>query len=150
MAPSVLIHLPVVDLAASRSFYTALGWTPEPGFSDRHAVTVVAGEDLWVVLLDHLTFRGRADKDITDTRRCAAVITSLSVATPEEVDALVDRAVAAGALEGRPQDRDFLRSRSFQDPDGHLWEIVWMDPLASSGDWTAVQQKYPLEGSGHA
>ncbi len=150
MAPAVLIHLPVVDLAASRSFYTALGWTAHPGFSDRHAVTVVAGEDLWVVLLDHLTFRGRADKDVTDTRRCAAVIASVTVASPGEVDALVDRAVAAGAAEGRPQDRDFLRSRSFQDPDGHLWEIVWMDPLAGSGDWTAVQQKRPLEGSGHA
>ena len=58
------------------------------------------------------------------------------------IDALVDRAVAAGADEGKAQDLGFMRSRSFADPDGHAWEVLWMDPIAQTGDWEAVQAKY--------
>ncbi len=147
MATNVFINLPVTDVERSKEFYTSLGWTLNPSFSDENSGSLVITDTIYVMILSHENYSRFTDKRIADTSTTSAVINALSVDTPEEVDDLLGRALAAGADEGRPQDYGFMRSRTFSDPDGHLWEVFWMDPIASSGDWEAVQEKYPQAGS---
>lgn len=142
---SVFINLPVKDLPKSKEFYTSFGWTLNPAFSDDNAGSIVISDTIYVMLLTHDHYKQFTDKEIADTSTTSAVLNALSVDSPEEVDQLVDQALAAGATEGNPQDYGFMRSRTFSDPDGHSWEILWMDPIAQTGDWAAVQEKYPQE-----
>lgn len=142
---SVFINLPVKDLPKSKEFYTSFGWTLNPAFSDDNAGSIVISDTIYVMLLTHDHYKQFTDKAIADTSTTSAVLNALSVDSPEEIDTLVDQALAAGATEGTPQDYGFMRSRTFSDPDGHSWEILWMDPIAQTGDWAAVQEKYPQE-----
>ncbi|TDK25797.1 glyoxalase [Arthrobacter crusticola] len=143
MASKVFINLPVSDVERSKAFYTSLGWTLNPAFSDEKAGSLEVSDSIYVMILSHEHYRQFTDKQIADTSATSGVINALSVDDPEEVDAFLDRALAAGAVEGKPQDYGFMRTRTFSDPDGHAWEVFWMDPIASSGDWEAVQEKYP-------
>jgi len=143
MATNVFINLPVSDIDRSKAFYSALGWTLNPSFSDESGGAFVISDTIYVMILSHEKYRSFTDKEIADTSATSAVINALSVEAPEEIDALLGRALAAGAVEGKPQDHGFMRSRDFIDPDGHTWEVFWMDPIAASGDWEAVQEKYP-------
>jgi predicted lactoylglutathione lyase len=147
MITNVFINLPVTDVERSKAFYTSLGWTLNPSFSDDNTGSLMVSDTIFVMILNHGNYRRFTDKQIADTSATSAVINALSVENPEEIDSLVGRALDAGAVEGKPQDYGFMRSRTFSDPDGHQWEIVWMDPIASSGDWEAVQEKYPQAGS---
>ncbi|MFI7579357.1 VOC family protein [Kocuria kalidii] len=143
MAQQVFINLPVSDVQKSQSFYQALGWTPNPDFTDENAAAIVISDTIHVMLLSHDHFRRFTPKAIADTTTTAAAIHALSVEAPELIDDLVDKALEAGAEEGAHQDYGFMRSRTFNDPDGHPWEVMWMDPIAATGDWEAVQAKYP-------
>lgn len=143
MAAQIFINLPVSDLDQSKAFYTSCGWTLNPAFTDENAACVSISDSIYVMLLTHRHYANFIDKPIADTHRVSAVINAISADTPEELDALADKAVAAGAVEGAPQELGFMRSRAFADPDGHQWEVTWMDPVAASGDWEAVQEKYP-------
>ena len=142
MATSIFINLPVKDLAASKEFYTSLGWTLDANFSNDDAGAITISDTVSVMLLTHEHWARFSDKPVADTTSTSAVINCVGLDESEEVDTLVDRAVAAGAVEGRPQSLGFMRSRAFSDPDGHAWEAMWMDPLAQIGDWGAVQTKY--------
>ncbi|WP_309071176.1 VOC family protein [Arthrobacter sp.] len=145
MTTSVFINLPVKDLPKSKEFYTSLGWSLNPAFSDDNAGCIVISDTIYVMILTHEHYQQFTDKQIADTSNTSAVLNAISVDTPEEIDGLVDRAIGAGAVEGKPQDYGFMRSRTFADPDGHSWEVLWMDPIAQTGDWAAVQEKYPQE-----
>lgn len=143
MPTNVFINLPVSDLEKSKEFYTSLGWALNPAFSNDDAGAITISDTIHVMILTHEHYGRFTDKKIADTSTTSAVLNAISVDSPEEIDVVVDKAVAAGAAEGTPQDYGFMRSRMFADPDGHQWEVMWMDPIAETGDWEAVQEKYP-------
>ncbi|MCM3689380.1 VOC family protein [Kocuria rosea] len=143
MATQVFINLPVKDVQKSQAFYQALGWGSNPNFTDENAAAIVISDTIHVMLLSHDHYRRFTSKAIADTASTSAAIHALSVEAPEQIDDLLGKALAAGAEEGTPQDYGFMRSRTFNDPDGHPWEIMWMDPIAATGNWDAVQAKYP-------
>ncbi|WP_104117212.1 VOC family protein [Arthrobacter sp. B1805] len=142
MATRVFINLPVADLAKSKEFYTSFGWTLNQNFSNDDAGAITISDTIHLMILTHEHYSRFTDKPIADTHSTSAVINAIGLEESAHVDALVEQAVAAGAVEAAPQELGFMRSRSFADPDGHTWEIMWMDPIAEAGDWAAVQAKY--------
>ncbi|GAB3561931.1 VOC family protein [Spelaeicoccus albus] len=133
------------DLDKSKAFYTSFGWTGNPLFTDENAAAITVSDTIHIMLLTHEHYAQFTDKPIADAHATSAGMNAISTENPDEIDAIVDKAVAAGAVEGTPQELGFMRSRAFSDPDGHHWEVMWMDPIAAGGDWEAVQKKYPQE-----
>ena len=135
MPKMVFINLPITDLARSIAFYEALGGTRNPKFSDESSACMVFSETIHVMLLTHDKYRIFTSRPIADARATSASLIALSFDGRDEVNATIDRAVAAGG-EADPnpkQDHGFMFGRSVQDPDGHVWEIFWMDPAAAGG-----------------
>jgi uncharacterized protein len=131
MSRMMFVNLPVKDLSKSVDFFTQLGFEFNPRFTDENATCMVVSEQAFVMLLVEDFFKTFTDKEIADPVTTTEAIFALSAETRQEVEEIVDKAVAAG---GRPagavQDEDFMYGRSFQDLDGHLWELIWMDPSA--------------------
>lgn len=131
MATKIFVNLPVKDLKVSMTFFQRLGYSFNPQFSDETAACMVISEDIYAMLLTHPKFAPFTPKPIADATQTTEVITCLSCDSKEAVNAVVDKALAAGATETRePEDHGFMFGRSFTDPDGHIWEMVWMDPAA--------------------
>ena len=129
MPKMIFINLPVTDLAASTAFYVGLGATRNPQFSDENTSCIVFSDTIYAMLLTHKKFSEFTSKTIADTSKTAQILICLSRDSKEDVHRLVDAAVKAGATEPRPmQDYGFMISRSFDDLDGHTWEVVYMDP----------------------
>ena len=129
MAERIFVNLPVKDLPRSMRFFEALGYGFDPRFTDSNAACLVIGPNIYAMLLTEAFFANFTSKRIADTRETIEVLTALGMNSREEVDRLLDRALAAGGVEPRPaQDHGFMFQRSFEDPDGHVWEIFWMDP----------------------
>jgi uncharacterized protein len=127
MSTQVFINLPVLDLPVAKAFYTALGYSINPQFSNDDAACVVISDSIHVMLLVHPFFRTFTSKDICDTSRQTEVILCLSADSREAVDALTERALQAGGTQPSPtQDLGFMYGRSFTDPDGHHWEVMVM------------------------
>lgn len=133
MGKLIFINLPVSDLARSRAFYEAVGATNNPAFSDDTAACMVLSETIHVMLLTHAKWRQFTDKPIVDAHHQAQVLLCLSQENREAVSAAVDKAIRAGGkADPTPtQDFAFMYGRSFEDPDGHIWEVMWMDPAAA-------------------
>jgi len=128
MNRKIFVNLPVKDLDKSKAFFAKLGFTFNPQFTDDTAACMVISEDIFSMLLTHDKFRQFTDREIAGPKMIE-VMTALSADSRDEVNKLTDAAVAAGATEKRPaQDYGFMFMRSFEDLDGHVWEIVWMDP----------------------
>ncbi|MCG7392990.1 VOC family protein [Microvirga sp. ACRRW] len=129
MSKLVFINLPVSDLDRANAFYEAIGATRNPQFSDHTAACMVISETIHVMLLTHDKFRQFTPKKIADARETTEVLICLSAGSREEVDATVAKAAGAGgrADPGPQQDYGFMYGRSFEDPDGHIWEVMWMD-----------------------
>jgi len=129
MAKLMFVNLPVADLAKSTAFYEALGGTRNPQFSDDTATCIVLSDVLHVMLLTHAKFSSFTAKPIADAHATCGVLLCTSADSREDVNATVDRAAAAGgkADPAAPQDYGFMFNRSVEDPDGHTWEIMWMD-----------------------
>jgi predicted lactoylglutathione lyase len=128
MSRKIFVNLPVKDLDKSKAFFGKLGFTFNPQFSDETAACMVISEDIFSMLLTHKKFKQFTDRDIAGPK-VLEVMTALSADSRDEVNKLVDAAVAGGGKEPRPpQDYGFMFMRSFEDLDGHIWEIVWMDP----------------------
>lgn len=124
----IFVNLPVRDLQASRSFFGALGYSFNPQFSDENAACMVVSDAIFVMLLVEPFFQTFTPQPLSDARRQTEVITCLSAASRVAVDTLVDKAVVAGAGEPMPaRDYGFMYQRGFQDLDGHLWEIAYME-----------------------
>ncbi|WP_298961280.1 VOC family protein [uncultured Methylobacterium sp.] len=140
MSRMIFVNLPVVDLPASLAFYEAIGGRQNPHFSDETAACMVLSEAIHVMLLTHGKFRQFTPRPVADARAASEVLLCLSLDGRAEIDAVVDRAVAAGgrADPGPPQDHGFMASRSVEDPDGHIWELMWMDPAAVPPDAQAA------------
>jgi predicted lactoylglutathione lyase len=129
MSTKIFLNLPVKDLQKSMAFFKALGGTFNKQFTDETAASLVISEDIYAMLLTHARFSQFTDKKIADTSKTAQVLIALSQDSKEAVHKLVDAAVKAGAKEPRPmQDYGFMINRTFEDLDGHIWEVLYMDP----------------------
>ncbi|MFM9594403.1 VOC family protein [Streptomyces scabiei] len=130
----IFINLPVNDLDASKKFFTELGYTLNPQFSDENAASVVISDTIVAMLLTKPFYSSFTKKEIADATRTSEVMLCLSAETREKVDELVEKAVAAGGTASeKVQEMDFMYGRAFDDLDGHTWEVVWMDPAAIQG-----------------
>lgn len=128
MATKIFVNLPVKDLNKSVEFFTKLGFTFNPQFTNENATCMVVGEDIFVMLLVEKFFKTFTPKEISNARQTTEVIVSLSADSRKEVDTLVDKALQAGGKTLRePEDMGWMYTRSFQDLEGHLWEIIYMD-----------------------
>lgn len=128
MNKQIYVNLPVKDLDRSIRFFTALGYTFNPDFSDENATCMIISDNIFVMLLKEAFFRNFIHQDIADATKVTEVIVSLSVDTREDVDTMVAKAVKAGATApNAKQDHGFMYVHGFQDPDGHLWEFTYMN-----------------------
>lgn len=128
-AKMIFVNLPVKDLSRSLAFFAELGYPNNPQFTDENAGCVVVSEHIYVMLLTEPFFKNFTSKTIVDAASATEAITCLGVDSREEVDALADKALAAGGTVNKePMDMGFMYGRSFADLDGHLWEVNWMDP----------------------
>jgi predicted lactoylglutathione lyase len=131
MATKIFVNLPVKDLNKSKEFFTKIGFTINPRFTDETAACVVISEDIYAMILTHAKFREFTRKEIADATQTTEVLTCLSSDSKDNVNETVDKAIAAGATEARDtMDFGFMYARSFNDLDGHIWEVMWMDPSA--------------------
>ncbi|RYZ18970.1 MAG: glyoxalase/bleomycin resistance/extradiol dioxygenase family protein [Chitinophagaceae bacterium] len=132
MATQVFINLAVKDLQRSMDFFTQLGYTFNKQFSDEKAACLVISETIFAMLLTEPFFQGFIPgKEIADTGKTKEVLIALSTDSKDGVNDLADKAIGAGGKQFRdPEDHGFMYSRSFEDLDGHVWEVVWMDPAA--------------------
>ncbi|MFJ9739787.1 VOC family protein [Streptomyces sp. NPDC101166] len=127
----IFVNLPVNDLDASKKFFTDLGYSINPQFSDDKAASVVISENIMAMLLTKPFYATFTEKEIADATKTSEVLVALSAESREKVDELVDRALSSGGTpSGSTQDHGFMYGRSFDDLDGHTWEVVWMDPAA--------------------
>lgn len=136
MSKMIFINLPVTDLAKSKAFYEAVGAANNPQFTDETAACMVISDSIHVMLLTHEKWRQFTSKTIPDAHSTAQVLLCLSSDSKEGVSELVEKAVAAGGkADPTPtQDYGFMFGRSFEDPDGHIWETMWMDMSAVPAD----------------
>ncbi|MBK9050045.1 MAG: VOC family protein [Chloroflexi bacterium] len=134
MMKSIYVGLPVKVLAASTKFYEALGFQKNAQFSDDTTATMVWSDTITFQLQTHERFMGWVSKEVADARTTSEVLLSLSMDTREEVDAVVNAAAEAGGKAGTraPIDMGWLYNRSFEDPDGHMFEALWLDMQGSA------------------
>jgi uncharacterized protein len=133
MSRLTFVNLPVQDLDKTVGFFTELGFDFNAQFTDEHATCMVVSDQCFVMLLVQPYFATFTPKDVAGPSVTEAIV-GLSAESRDEVDELVDKALALGATPARePQDHGFMYGRSFHDLDGHLWEFLWMDPAAVAG-----------------
>jgi uncharacterized protein len=142
MPKMIFVNLPVADLPRSMAFYEAVGFTNNPMFTNDQAAAMAWSDEIVVMLLTHGFWKTFTDKTLPDARSTAQVLLCLSQDSREAVDAIVGNAISAG---GRPeptpnQDLGFMYGRSFEDPDGHIWENVFMDMSAVPQGETVAEQ----------
>ncbi len=129
MISKIFVNLPVKDLDKSMAFFKALGFSFNPQFTDKTAACMVMGDDIYAMLLTHDKVKQFTGKQIADAHKTTEVLTALAVESKAKVHEIADKAIKAGSKEPRePQDYGFMFARSFEDPDGHIWEVFWMDP----------------------
>jgi predicted lactoylglutathione lyase len=135
MAKMIFISLPVSDLARSTAFYQAIGAVKNEQFSDNTTCSsIVFSDTIHAMLMTHEKYRYFTDKKIADPKTMSQVLLCLFVDSRQAVDDMIGRAKAAGGhLDPSPQDDfDFMYGRSFEDPDGHMWGVSWMDAEAAA------------------
>jgi hypothetical protein len=131
MATKIFVNLPVKDLKRSIEFFTKLGFSFNQQFTDETATCMIVSDDIFVMLLTEARFKTFTPKEICDAKKYTEVLVALSVESRVNVDEMVRKAVAAwGATYNEPQDHGFMYAHGFQDLDGHIWEVVYMDPSA--------------------
>ena len=131
MATKIFVNLPVKDLKKSMEFFTKLDFTFNPQFTDETAACMIVGEDIFVMLLTQDKFKMFTPKAICDATKSTEVLVALSSESRENVNDMVRKAVAAGGTTyNEPQDHGFMYGHGFQDPDGHIWELFYMEPSA--------------------
>ena len=124
----MFVNLPVRDLKRSVEFFTKLGFTFNPKFTDENATCMIVGEDSFVMLLVERFFKSFTRRQLCDTGTHTEALVAVSVGSRAEVDKMVKTAVANGGAHAvDPQDHGFMYGWSFYDPDGHHWEVFWMD-----------------------
>jgi uncharacterized protein len=132
MPKMIFVNLPVRDLKKARTFYEAIGASNNPQFSDDTSACMVLSDTIHVMLLTHSKWTMFTKKRMTDAHTASEVMLALSAESRDAVNATADAAGKSGGLAdvNPPQDHGFMFGRSFEDPDGHIWEMIWMDPSA--------------------
>jgi predicted lactoylglutathione lyase len=131
MSTKIFVNLPVKDLDRSVAFFTALGFKFNPQFTDKNATCMIVSEEAFVMLLVEPFFKTFTPKPISDAHQSTEVLVCLSCESRGEVDDMVAKAVAAGGTTpNEANDHGFMYQHGFQDLDGHLWELAWMDMAA--------------------
>ncbi|HEU5222050.1 MAG TPA: VOC family protein [Candidatus Nitrosotalea sp.] len=129
MGTKIFVNLPVKDLDKSKEFFSKLGFAFNAQFTNENAACMVISEENYAMLLVESFFKTFTKKEIVNAKKSTEVLVALSSESKEDVDKLLRNALAAGAKEANePQDHGFMYGRSFEDLDGHIWEIFWMDP----------------------
>lgn len=129
MVKQIFVNLPVADLKASIAFFTRLGFTFNPQFTDETGTCMIVGENIFAMLLTRERFAGFAPHPPADARAATEVLLALQLGSREAVDAMVREAVAAGGnTYSAPLDHGFMYQHGFQDLDGHVWEVFQMNP----------------------
>ena len=138
MATQLFLNLPVKDLNRSVEFFTALGFSFNPDFTDENATCMIVNDGAYVMLLVEGYFKTFISKGIADTGSAAEAIVAFSVDSRDAVDDAMRKALAAGGTPSQEaQDYGFMYNHSFQDLDGHLWEVFWMDPAGPPAEASA-------------
>jgi uncharacterized protein len=132
MHSMIFVNLPVADVVRSREFFTALGYAFNEEFSGDTAATLVLGANQFAMLLQRDVFDSLHTAQTADARQTKECVVCLGVDARADVDALVDRALAAGATAGDAEDHGTMYGRSFHDLDGHSWQIFWFDRAPSA------------------
>jgi predicted lactoylglutathione lyase len=131
MSTKIFVNLPVKDLKKSIGFFTKLGFTFNPQFTDETATCMIVSEDIFVMLLTHDKFKTFTPNKICDATKSTEVLVCLSCESREKVDDLVRKAVASGGtVFSESKDYGFMYQHGFQDLDGHIWELIYMAPDA--------------------
>jgi predicted lactoylglutathione lyase len=131
-SPKIFVNLPVKDLDKSVRFFTALGFEFDPKFTDENATCMIVNDEAFVMLLVERFFKSFTKKEVADSVTHTEAILALSAESRAQVDELAEKALAAGGEPANePMDEGFMYGRSFQDLDGHLWEVFHMDPSAA-------------------
>ena len=129
MPKQIFVNLPVKNLDRTMDFFAALGFDFNAQFTNEHGACMIIGENIYAMLLTEPMFKGFTPKEIADATKITEVLTCLMVDSRGEVDEMMVNVLKAGGTEVRdPQDHGFMYGRSFNDPDGHIWEVGWMDP----------------------
>jgi uncharacterized protein len=131
-ARKIFVNLAVRDLKKTKEFFSALGFSFNPKFTDDNAACMVVSDDAFVMLLTQPFFKTFTTRDVCDTSKSTEGLLALSCDSRGEVDEMVKKALSAGGQHAmEPQDHGFMYGWSFYDPDGHHWEVFWMDPKAA-------------------
>ncbi|MEU8628917.1 VOC family protein [Streptomyces sp. NPDC048669] len=134
MPQMIFVNLPVKDLETTKGFFGKLGFSFNPQFSDENTACLVISDTIFAMLMTEPRFKDFTKKEIADASKTTEMLLALSADSREKVDELADAALAAGGSPANePQDLGFMYGRSFQDPDHHIWEVMWMDPSAVDG-----------------
>jgi uncharacterized protein len=129
MASKIFVNLPVKNLNKSIEFFTRLGYRFNQQFTDETATCMIVTDDIFVMLLTEEKFKTFTPKEICDAKKYTEALVALSLDSRAEVDEMVRKAVAAGgSTYNQPQDHGFMYAHGFQDLDGHIWEVFYMDP----------------------
>jgi len=133
MVSKIFVNLPVKNLDKSIEFFTQLGFTFNPQFTDETATCMIVSEHIFVMLLTEAKFRTFTPNPICDARKNTEVLVCLSLEGREQVDDMVRKAVVGGGnTYNEPQDHGFMYGHGFQDLDGHIWELIYMKPNATN------------------
>lgn len=131
MAQKIFVNLPVRDLKKSMGFFSKLGFTFNAQFTDETAACMIISEDIYVMLLTENKFKMFTPKQVCDATKFTEVLVCLSSASRDEVNEMVRKAVGAGGTTYKqPEDHGFMYGHGFQDLDGHIWELAFMEPSA--------------------
>ena len=134
MPKQIFVNLPVKNLEKTKAFFSSIGYSFNAQFTDEKAACMVISNEIYVMLLTEPFFKTFISKEVADANKTTEVIISLSADSKQHVDEIIGKAVNAGAITPRAaQDYGFMYQHGFQDPDGHLWEYVYMDPSAVQG-----------------
>ena len=132
MTRQIYVNLPVRELERSKQFFAKLGFEFNAKFTDDKAACMIIGPDAYVMLLAEPFFKTFTKRELADTTKTTEALLAVSCASREDVDEMVKKAVAAGGKHAmEPTDHGFMYGWSFYDPDGHHWEVLWMDPKAA-------------------
>lgn len=127
MSTQIFVNLPVKDLKRSIDFFTALGFGFDPKFTDENATCMIVGENIFVMLLVEPFFKTFTQKEICDATKNTEVLVCISLGSRAQVDAMVVNALSAGGTApSSAKDHGFMYGHGFQDPDGHIWELIYM------------------------
>lgn len=135
MPKQIFVNLPVKNLNKSKDFFSRLGFTFNSKFTDENAACMIIGENMFAMLLLEKFFKTFTKKEISDAKKSTEVLIALAVDNRGKVDEMIKNAVRAGGKEPRDkQDHEWMYGRSFEDIDGHIWEVFYMDETAIPGN----------------